>query len=138
MAFLEIRDLSSGYGELQILWGVSIELEAGKLTALVGSNGVGKTTLLRSVVGLVKPWEGSVTFGGRDLTRVSPHAKAAQGLVLVPEAQRNVSSCRSGHWIWKAILSNRFLNITLTTSGRRNTPALPSSIISRSMKSCQQ
>ena len=88
MAFLEIRDLSSGYGELQILWGVSIELEAGKLTALVGSNGVGKTTLLRSVVGLLRPWQGSVTFDGRDLTRVSPHAKAAQGLVLVPEGRQ--------------------------------------------------
>jgi len=88
MAFLEIRDLSSGYGELQILWGVSLELEAGKLTALVGSNGVGKTTLLRSVVGLLKPWQGSVTFDGRDLTRVSPHAKAAQGLVLVPEGRQ--------------------------------------------------
>ena len=88
MAFLEIRDLSSGYGELQILWGVSIKLEAGKLTALVGSNGVGKTTLLRTVVGLLKPWQGSVTFDGRDLTRVSPHAKAAQGLVLVPEGRQ--------------------------------------------------
>ncbi|MGD2147050.1 MAG: ABC transporter ATP-binding protein [Anaerolineae bacterium] len=88
MAFLEIRDLSSGYGELQILWGVSLKLEAGKLTALVGSNGVGKTTLLRTVVGLLKPWQGSVTFDGRDLTRVSPHAKAAQGLVLVPEGRQ--------------------------------------------------
>jgi branched-chain amino acid transport system ATP-binding protein len=88
MAFLEIRDLSSGYGELQILWSVSLELEAGKVTALVGSNGVGKTTLLRTVIGLVKPWQGRVTFGGRDLTRVSAHAKAAQGLVLVPEGRQ--------------------------------------------------
>jgi branched-chain amino acid transport system ATP-binding protein len=88
MAFFEIRDLSSGYGELQILWGVSLELEAGKLTALVGSNGAGKTTLLRTVVGLLKPWQGSVTFDGRDLTRVSPHAKAAQGLALVPEGRQ--------------------------------------------------
>jgi branched-chain amino acid transport system ATP-binding protein len=88
MAFLEIRNLSSGYGELQILWNVSLELEAGKLTALVGSNGVGKTTLLRTVVGLLKPWQGSVTFDGRDLTRVSPHAKAAQGLALVPEGRQ--------------------------------------------------
>ena len=88
MALLEVQDLSSGYGELQILWDVSLDLEAGKLTALVGSNGVGKTTLLRAVIGLLKPWQGSVTFGGRDVTRVSPHAKAAQGLVLVPEGRQ--------------------------------------------------
>jgi branched-chain amino acid transport system ATP-binding protein len=88
MALLEIQNLSSGYGEVQILWDVSLELEAGKLTALVGSNGVGKTTLLRAVVGLLKPWQGSVTFDGRDVTRASPHAKAAQGVVLVPEGRQ--------------------------------------------------
>ena len=88
MALLEIQNLSSGYGEVQILWDVSLELEAGKLTALVGSNGVGKTTLLRSAVGLLKPWQGSVTFDDRDVTRLSPHAKAAQGLVLVPEGRQ--------------------------------------------------
>ena len=88
MALLEIQNLSSGYGEVQILWDVSLEFKAGKLTALVGSNGVGKTTLLRTVVGLLKPWQGSVTFDGRDVTRVSPHAKAAQGVVLVPEGRQ--------------------------------------------------
>jgi len=88
MAFLEIRNISSGYGEVQILWDVSLELERGKLTALVGSNGVGKTTLLRTVVGLVKPWKGSIVLDGQDVTRVSPHAKAAQGAVLVPEGRQ--------------------------------------------------
>ena len=88
MALLQVESLSSGYGEVQILWDVSLELEAGKLTALVGSNGVGKTTLLRSVVGLLKPWQGSVTFDDRDVTRLSPHAKAAQGMVLVPEGRQ--------------------------------------------------
>lgn len=88
MAFLEIRNLSSGYGEVQILWDVSLQLERGKLTSLVGSNGVGKTTLLHTVVGLIKPWRGSVTFDGHDMTRVSPHTKAAEGLVLVPEGRQ--------------------------------------------------
>ncbi len=88
MALLEVRDLSSGYGELQILWDVSLKLEPGKLTALVGSNGVGKTTLLYTVMGQVKPWQGSITLDGRDITRVSPHAKAAQGVVLVPEGRQ--------------------------------------------------
>ncbi len=88
MALLEVNALTSGYGELQILWGVSLKLERGKLTALVGSNGVGKTTLLRTVLGLVKPWDGVVTFAGRDVTHLSPHAKASQGLVLVPEGRQ--------------------------------------------------
>ena len=88
MAFLEVHDVSSGYGEVQILWDVSLKLETGKLTALVGSNGVGKTTLLRTVVGLLKPWQGSIRFGDQDVTHVSPHGKAAQGIVLVPEGRQ--------------------------------------------------
>jgi branched-chain amino acid transport system ATP-binding protein len=88
MALLNIQNVSSGYGEVQILWDVSLQLERGKLTCLVGSNGVGKTTLLRSVVGLVKPWDGSIRFDDQDVTRLSPHAKTARGLVLVPEGRQ--------------------------------------------------
>jgi branched-chain amino acid transport system ATP-binding protein len=88
MALLEVQNVSSGYGGVQILWDVSLMLERGKLMALVGSNGVGKTTLLRTMVGLVKSWQGSIVFDGRDVTRVSPHEKAAQGLVTVPEGRQ--------------------------------------------------
>ena len=88
MSILQVRDVESGYGEVQILWGLSLELQPGKLTSLVGSNGSGKTTLLRSVTGLVKPWKGTVTFDGKDVTRLSPHEKADMGLVLVPEARQ--------------------------------------------------
>jgi branched-chain amino acid transport system ATP-binding protein len=88
MALLEVKDLSSGYGEVQILRDVSLTLEQGKLTALVGSNGVGKTTLLRTTVGLLKPWQGTIRFEGRDITRASPHSKAAQGIVMVPEGRQ--------------------------------------------------
>jgi branched-chain amino acid transport system ATP-binding protein len=88
MPLLEIRDLTSGYGDLQILWGAALGLEAGKLTALIGSNGVGKTTLLRSLMGLVKPWGGAVIFDGRDITGLPAHAKAELGLVLVPEGRQ--------------------------------------------------
>jgi len=92
VALLDIENVSSGYGEVQILWDVSLKLERGKLTALVGSNGVGKTTLLRAVAGLLKPWQGRVTFDDRDVTRVSAHAKASQGLVLVPEGRQLFTS----------------------------------------------
>lgn len=88
MALLEIKNVSSGYSEVQILWDVSLKLERGKLTSLVGSNGVGKTTLLRTIVGLVKPWSGSIAFNGHDTTRVSPYEKAGQGLILVPEGRQ--------------------------------------------------
>ncbi len=88
MAVLEIQGVSSGYGEVQILWDVSLKLERGKLTSLVGSNGVGKTTLMRTVMGLIKPWQGSISFNNREVTRVSPHDKAASGLVLVPEGRQ--------------------------------------------------
>ena len=88
MPLLEVRGLSSGYGEVQVLWDVSFDLERGKLTALIGSNGVGKTTLLRTIVGLMKPWRGTVRFDGRDITREPAHAKAARGLALVPEGRQ--------------------------------------------------
>ncbi len=88
MALLEIRDVSSGYGELQIIWGVSLQVEQGQLTALVGSNGVGKTTLLRTVVGQIKPWRGQVLFDGQDVSRLPSYKKAEMGLILVPEGRQ--------------------------------------------------
>ncbi len=88
MAELEVRDLASGYGEVQVLWGVSLRLERGRLTTLVGSNGVGKTTLLRTMMGLLRPWRGSVSFRDRDITRLPPHDRARAGLVLVPEGRQ--------------------------------------------------
>ncbi len=88
MAILEIRNVSSGYGEVQILWGASLSLQEGQLTSLVGANGAGKTTMLRTVMGLLRPWEGSVWFNGKDISRLPPHAKAEMGLVLVPEGRQ--------------------------------------------------
>jgi branched-chain amino acid transport system ATP-binding protein len=88
MAILGVKNVSAGYGEVQILWDVSLELEKGKLTALVGANGAGKTTLLRTVVGLIRPQQGSVNFNGQDVTRLKPHQKADLGLILVPEGRQ--------------------------------------------------
>ncbi len=88
MMTLQVKELESGYGEVQILWGLSVQLEQGRLTSLVGSNGSGKTTLLRTVTGLVPAWKGSVFFDGNDVTKLSAHAKAEMGIVLVPEARQ--------------------------------------------------
>ncbi len=88
MNVLEIQDLVSGYGEVQILWGCSLQVEEGKLTALIGSNGVGKTTLLRTIMGLIRPWSGSIRFEGREIGHLPPYVKAEMGLVLVPEGRQ--------------------------------------------------
>lgn len=88
MALLEVKDIISGYGDVQILWGSSLRLEEGKLTCLVGGNGVGKTTLLRTVIGLLQPWNGTVNFDGKDVSKLPAYVKAEMGLVLVPEGRQ--------------------------------------------------
>jgi branched-chain amino acid transport system ATP-binding protein len=88
MAILEVRDLTSGYGEVQVLWGASFALQEKKLTCLVGGNGVGKTTMLRTVMGLLRPWDGSVWFEGKEISRLPGYAKAEMGLTLVPEGRQ--------------------------------------------------
>jgi len=88
MPVLDIQGVTSGYGELQILWGLDLAVEEGKLTALVGSNGAGKTTLLRTVMGQIPPWKGIVTFQGEDVSRLPAHAKAQLGMIMVPEGRQ--------------------------------------------------
>ena len=88
MAILEITDVYSGYGEVQILWGANVKLEENKLTCLVGGNGVGKTTLLKTVMGLIKPTQGSIKFEGKEIGRSPAFTKAELGLVLVPEGRQ--------------------------------------------------
>ena len=85
---LQVQGIESGYGEVQILWGVSLQLGEGLLTSMVGSNGSGKTTLLRAVTGLIPAWKGKVIFDGKDITHHTPHEKADMGLVLVPEGRQ--------------------------------------------------
>jgi branched-chain amino acid transport system ATP-binding protein len=85
---LEVEGLEAGYGEVQVLWGISLKAGRGKLTAIVGANGAGKTTTLRAVAGAIAPWKGRVTFEGEDVTRVSTHTKAERGFALVPEGRQ--------------------------------------------------
>lgn len=92
MALLEVRDAASGYGELQVLWGVDMDLEPGLLTSLVGSNGAGKTTLLRSIMGRLPLKGGTVVFKDEDVGGMSAHEKAERGLILVPEGRQLFTS----------------------------------------------
>jgi branched-chain amino acid transport system ATP-binding protein len=84
---LEIRDLSTAYGPVLALDKVSFEVADGTITAVLGANGAGKTTLLRTISGLVRPKEGSVTYGGRDLTRMAVEDIVRLGIAHVPEGR---------------------------------------------------
>ena len=85
---LRIDKLNFAYGDLQVLWDVSLEVKQGEIVTVVGANGAGKSTTLRNVSRLVKPGTGAITFEGTDLTRLPSHKVVELGLIQVPEARR--------------------------------------------------
>src|SRR5215467_3878275 len=85
---LEVEALEAGYDDVQVLWGISLKVQRGAMTTLLGANGAGKTTILRATTGAIRPYSGRITFQGEDVTRLPAHAKAARGLVLVPEGRQ--------------------------------------------------
>ena len=85
---LRINDVHAGYGATPILFGVSLEVRAGEAVALLGKNGMGKTTLMKTAMGFLKPWRGTIELDGVDLTRLAPHDIARLGIGLVPENRR--------------------------------------------------
>ena len=85
---LQIRHLDSGYGDVQILWDVSIDVNPGEVVALIGANGAGKTTLLRTISQLIRPRAGTISFNGRDLSRAGSQAMVEAGVVHVPQGRR--------------------------------------------------
>ena len=88
MSLLEVRGLNAGYGRVQILWDVSIGVEARQIVALVGANGAGKTTLLRTISGMIPSRSGSIEFGDRDITGASIEQIVDRGIAHVPEGRR--------------------------------------------------
>ncbi|MGY5882488.1 ABC transporter ATP-binding protein [Modestobacter lacusdianchii] len=86
-ALLEIEGLTSSYGPVRALDGVSLSAEAGRITAVLGANGAGKTTLLRTVSGLVRCSAGRVTLGGEDITSAPVEAMVGKGMAHVPEGR---------------------------------------------------
>jgi len=84
---VEARGLKTFYGSSHVLQGVDFVVRAGETVGLMGRNGMGKTTLLKSVLGLVKPRDGAVRVKGREMTRAAPHAVALQGVAYVPEGR---------------------------------------------------
>jgi len=85
---LKIDDLVVAYGGIEALKGVSLEVEEGKIVTLVGANGAGKSTILRTIVGLVKPKSGSISYQGKNLLSEKRHNIVKNGITLVPEGRR--------------------------------------------------
>lgn len=87
MSLLEARDLVSGYGDAEILHGVSMEVRAGEIVCVIGPNGAGKSTLVKAVFGLIEAWDGEVLFDGADVTDTDPDDKARLGMSYVPQTE---------------------------------------------------
>ncbi len=85
---LAIEKLAFAYGDLKVLWDIDLTVRKGEIVTLVGSNGAGKSTTLKSVSRLVKWNSGTITFDGEDLSRLEPHEVVERGLIQVPEGRR--------------------------------------------------
>jgi branched-chain amino acid transport system ATP-binding protein len=84
---LKLEGLSVFYGGIHALRGIDVEVEDGKIITLIGANGAGKSTTLGSIIGLVKPASGKITWDGEDITRGDPKDNVSRGLVLIPEGR---------------------------------------------------
>ncbi len=84
---LELRDVQVSYGEVRALRGISLKVEEGQIVTLIGANGAGKSTTLRTISGLLKPTSGSIHFDGKELNGTEPHEITRSGLIHVPEGR---------------------------------------------------
>jgi len=82
---IEITDLNAGYGETQVLFDVTCSIKRGEVVALIGPNGVGKTTLFRTISGAIEPYSGRIVYKDEGITGVEPHVRARDGLIHVPQ-----------------------------------------------------
>ena len=105
---LRVRDLYTAYGLSQVLFGVSLDVARGECVSLLGRNGVGKTTTMRSIMGLTPPTRGRVEWKGQDIAGRAPHNVAKRGLGFVPEDRRIFADLT----VWE--------NLDVATRGKRN------------------
>lgn len=85
---LEMKNVTTVYGNLKMLIDVSLEIEKGKCTSLLGSNGAGKSTLIKAILGLVKVINGNIIFEGKDITKLKTYERIALGISIAPEGKR--------------------------------------------------
>ena len=87
MPLLEVEGIHAYYGNIHALKGITIEVEKGEIVTLIGANGAGKSTTLRSISKLIQPRAGKITFDGEDITNVKPHELVYKGISMVPEGR---------------------------------------------------
>jgi branched-chain amino acid transport system ATP-binding protein len=87
MPLLEVADIHAHYGSIEALKGISLTVEEGEVVTLIGSNGAGKSTTLRSISGLTPASSGRITFAGEDITRIAAHEIVVRGIALAPEGR---------------------------------------------------
>jgi len=85
MSILRVENVVSGYGSMEVLHGLSLEVEEGQIVSMLGPNGAGKTTLLRTIFGVLKPWEGKIYFKGEDITGLPPERIVRMGMAYIPQ-----------------------------------------------------
>lgn len=88
MAFLEISNISVSYGDVQVIFDLSLKVEEGEVVSIIGGNGAGKSTLLKTISGLLHPGEGSISFEGRPIHAAPPEEVVDLGIVQIPEGRR--------------------------------------------------
>jgi branched-chain amino acid transport system ATP-binding protein len=87
-ALLHVEKIEAAYGQVQVLWGVSLTVGRGKVVSIIGPNGAGKTTLLNTILGIIKVKSGRVEINGKDITAQPPHQRVQNRMVLVPEGRQ--------------------------------------------------
>ena len=113
MSLLELKGLETFYGASQALFGVNLDVREGEVVALMGRNGMGKTTTINSILGLVRPRSGAISFAGKTISGLRPHRIARLGLGLVPEGRRCfpnltvmenlVATARGNEWTFEKV-----------------------------------
>lgn len=110
---LNIADLRSAYGESEILHGLSLDVPKGQIVAVMGRNGMGKTTLMKTLMGIVPTKSGAVQVDGADVTTLKPHQRVAAGIAYVPQ----------GRMIFSAMTVEENVETGLTVTGEKTVPA---------------
>lgn len=115
MSLLELKGLETFYGASQALFGVNLDVREGEVVALMGRNGMGKTTTINSILGLVRPRSGAISFAGKTISGLRPHRIARLGLGLVPEGRRCfpnltvmenlVATARGNQWTFEKVIA---------------------------------
>jgi branched-chain amino acid transport system ATP-binding protein len=86
---LDLQDVDAGYGDIEVLMGVSIQVRSGQFVSILGANGAGKSTLLKTIYGLVRPTSGRIMYQGRDINKEPPIQRLRSGICYVPEGRSN-------------------------------------------------